>query len=70
MSEASGENADVANSMLGVSFNLAIFGGGVFGALLIPNYDRMTLPTVMITLAAIAFVIAAYARRAAFPTGR
>ncbi|MDD0857830.1 MFS transporter [Arthrobacter alpinus] len=31
ISEASGENADVANSLLGVAFNLAIFGAGVLG---------------------------------------
>ena len=35
VSEASGENADVAYSMLGVAFNLAIFGAGILGALLL-----------------------------------
>ena len=29
MAEASGENADVANSLVGVAFNVAIFGGAV-----------------------------------------
>jgi predicted MFS family arabinose efflux permease len=44
ISEASGENADVANSMLGVSFNLAIFAAGVLGAILLSAYDGLALP--------------------------
>ena len=70
VSEASGENADVANSMLGVAFNLAIFGGGVLGALLISQSASTTLPAVMIGLPLIALAIAGAARRTAFPTGR
>lgn len=35
MAQSSGENADVANSLVGVAFNIAIFGGGVSGAVLI-----------------------------------
>ncbi len=70
VSEASGDNADVANSMLGVAFNLAIFGGGVFGAVLISSSANLTLPAAMIVLPVIALVIAAAARRTAFPVGR
>jgi predicted MFS family arabinose efflux permease len=70
VSEASGENADVANSMLGVAFNLAIFGGGVLGALLIGQRASITLPAVMIVLPLIALAIAGAARRTAFPAGR
>jgi predicted MFS family arabinose efflux permease len=70
VSEASGENADVANSMLGVAFNLAIFGGGVLGALLIGQRASITLPAVMIVLPLIASAIAGAARRTAFPAGR
>jgi predicted MFS family arabinose efflux permease len=70
VSEASGENADVANSMLGVAFNLAIFGGGVLGALLISQRASVTLPAVMIVLPLVALAIAAAARRTAFPSGR
>ena len=70
VSEASGENTDVANSMLGVAFNLAIFGGGVLGALLIGQRASITLPAVMIVLPLIALAIAVAARRTAFPAGR
>jgi predicted MFS family arabinose efflux permease len=70
ISEASGENADVANSMLGVSFNLAIFAAGVLGAILLSAYDGLALPAVMIGLALVALSIAVAARRSAFPTGR
>ena len=70
VSEASGENADVANSMLGVAFNLAIFAGGVLGALLISQSASATLPAVMIGLPLVALAIAGAARRTAFPVGR
>ncbi len=68
--EASSENADVANALLGVSFNLAIFAAGVLGAVLISGGDGLVLPTVMIGLALIALVIAFAGRRTAFPTGQ
>lgn len=64
---ASGENADVANSMLGVAFNLAIFAAGVSGAVIIGNFDGLALPVVMTALALTAFVIAYIGRRTAFP---
>lgn len=67
---ASGENADVANSMLGVAFNFAIFAAGVTGAVLISSYNGMVLPVAMIGLALTALVIALAGRRTAFPTGR
>ena len=69
VSEASGENADVANSMLGVAFNLAIFAGGVLGALLLTQAST-TLPAVMIGLPLLALAIAGASRRTAFPAGR
>ena len=65
---ASGENADVANSLLGVAFNLAIFAGGVSGGLLITHYSGVGLPLVMIALTLVAFVAALGARRSAFPS--
>ena len=70
VSEAAGENADVANSLLGVAFNLAIFAGGVLGAVLISRSPEITLPVVMIVLALIALAVAGAARRTAFPRGR
>lgn len=68
--EASRENADVANALLGVSFKLAIFAAGLIGALLISGGDGHVLPSVMIGLAVVALSIAAVARRSAFPVGR
>jgi predicted MFS family arabinose efflux permease len=68
ISAASGENADVANSMLGVAFNLAIFAAGVAGAVMISNFDGLALPIVMVGLAAVALFIAVAGRRTAFPT--
>jgi predicted MFS family arabinose efflux permease len=67
ISAASGENADVANSMLGTAFNLAIFGAGVAGAVVISNFDGLVLPVVMAGLAVIAIFIAIAGRRTAFP---
>ncbi|WP_406636002.1 MFS transporter [Pseudarthrobacter quantipunctorum] len=68
ISAASGENADVANSMLGVAFNLAIFAAGVAGAVVISSFDGMVLPAALVGLAAVALVIAVAGRRTAFPT--
>lgn len=68
ISAAGGENADVANSMLGVAFNLAIFAAGVAGAVVVGNVGGLALPVVMIGLALIALLIAALGRRTAFPT--
>jgi predicted MFS family arabinose efflux permease len=68
ISAASGENADVANSMLGVAFNLAIFAAGVVGAVVISNFDGLILPIVMTGLAAVALFLAVAGRRTAFPS--
>ena len=68
ISAASGENADVANSMLGVAFNLAIFAAGVAGAVVISNFDGLVLPVVLVGLAAVALFFAIAGRRTAFPT--
>lgn len=67
ISDASGENADVANSMLGVAFNLAIFTAGVAGALLVSSLGGLVLPVVMLGLAAAAFILATAGRSTAFP---
>ncbi|MEU0493860.1 MFS transporter [Mycobacterium sp. NPDC006124] len=70
MAESTGENADVANSLVGVAFNTAIFGGGVVGAVLITQVDGLGLPIVMIALALVAFCVTLAARRSAFPSRR
>nr|WP_296765128.1 MFS transporter [Rhodococcus sp. (in: high G+C Gram-positive bacteria)] len=67
ISIASGDNADVANSMLGVAYNLAIFAAGVLGAVIISTFDGIVLPIVMIGLALIALAVAFIGRRNAFP---
>ncbi|MDQ0790786.1 MFS transporter [Streptomyces sp. B3I8] len=70
MSEATGENADVGNSMLTTSFNLAIFGGSALGALVIEDVGAAMLPAGVIALALLALVIVSCGRRAAFPRDR
>ncbi len=67
ISVASGENADAANSLLGVAFNVAIFAAGLLGAVLVSHFDGMVLPVLMIGLAAAALLVACIARRTAFP---
>jgi predicted MFS family arabinose efflux permease len=67
VAKASGPNADVANSMLGVAFNLAIFAAGVVGAVVISGYNGLVLPVVMAALAAVALLIAVATRHTAFP---
>lgn len=70
MADCSGENADVANSLVGVAFNLAIFGGGVLGAVLITYDDGPGLPLVMVVLPLVALCVALAGRRSAFPPRR
>ena len=67
ISAASGENADVANAMLGVAFNLAIFAAGVAGAVAISYFDGLVLPAALVGLAAVALFFAISGRRTAFP---
>ena len=67
IADASGENADVANSMLGVAFNLAIFAAGVLGAIIISISGALAVPVVMIVLALAALAVALVGRARAFP---
>ena len=67
ISIAAGDNADVANSMLGVAFNLAIFAAAVIGAVVIGSFDPVALPVVMVVLALAALAITHAARRSAIP---
>ncbi|WP_104165162.1 MFS transporter [Cryobacterium sp. N22] len=64
---AAGESVDVANAMLTTAFNLAIFGGGAIGALLVDGSGPATLPIAMISLSAVAFLAVAFGRKQAFP---
>lgn len=63
------EHSDVANSFLPVAFNLAIFAGGVLGALLLGSFDGLILPVVMITLGLAALLLTIVGRRSAFAAG-
>jgi predicted MFS family arabinose efflux permease len=70
ISNASGENADIANSLLGVAFNLAIFTAGVLGAVLITAAGGLAPPFAMVTVSLIALAVALTARVSAFPACR
>lgn len=67
ISIAAGDNADVANSMLGVAFNLAIFAAAVIGAVVIGTFDPVALPVLMVALALAALAMIHAARRSAIP---
>lgn len=66
LTSVGGENADVANSFLPVSFNVAIFSAGILGAGLLTRFDGLVLPIVMIIFGTIALVLTVYGRRTAF----
>ncbi|TFD94863.1 MFS transporter [Cryobacterium lactosi] len=68
--DAAGESVDVANAMLTTAFNLAIFGGGAFGALLVDGSGPAALPLAMIALSAVALVTVILGRKQAFPSRR
>lgn len=63
------EHSDVANSFLPVAFNLAIFAGGVLGALLLGSFDGLILPVVMVALGLAALLLTIVGRRSAFAAG-
>jgi predicted MFS family arabinose efflux permease len=68
LTHAGGDNADIANSFLPVAFNLAIFGAGILGGLLLTGFDGLILPAIMTGLGALALVLTFYGRRSAFTT--
>lgn len=65
--DAAGESVDVANAMLTTAFNLAIFGGGALGALLVDGRGPAALPVAMVGLSAVALLVVALGRTHAFP---
>ncbi|PPF79573.1 MFS transporter [Pseudoclavibacter sp. RFBJ3] len=67
MGNAAGESVDVANAMLTTAFNLAIFGGGAIGAILVDGSGPASLPVTMILLSAVALVTVGLGRANAFP---
>lgn len=67
---AAEESIDVANAMLTTAFNLAIFGGGAAGALLVDGSGPPALPLAMIVLSAVALLAVACGSMHAFPRRR
>ena len=66
LTHAGGDNADIANSFLPVAFNLAIFGAGILGAMLLTVGDGLILPAAMTVLGVFALALTLYGRRTAF----
>jgi len=66
LTHAGGDNADIANSFLPVAFNLAIFGAGILGALLLTMADGLILPAAMSILGLLALALTIVGRRTAF----
>ena len=70
LTRAGGDDADIANSFLPVAFNLAIFGAGILGGLLLTTFDGLILPAAMALLGALALILTAAGRRSAFTVPR
>jgi predicted MFS family arabinose efflux permease len=66
LTRAGGDDAYLANSFLPVAFNLAIFGAGVIGALVIAGFDPLLLPTAMVALGILVVTLTVIGRRSAF----
>ncbi len=67
LTTAGGADADIANAFLPVAFNLAIFGAGVVGAVVLGTAGGLALPVVMAALGLVALALTVYGRRSAFP---
>ncbi|WP_246369666.1 MFS transporter [Saccharibacillus deserti] len=70
VSDAGGENADLAQSMLVTSWNLAIAGGSVIGALLLNVLGAVFLPWANILFIAFALITVYQARVYGFPLNK
>ncbi|WP_291046869.1 MFS transporter [Herbiconiux sp.] len=70
LTRVGGDDADIANSFLPVAFNLAIFGAGILGGLLLTAGGGLNLPAAMAALGAGALGLTLQGRRSAFtPVG-
>ncbi|GAA3635629.1 MFS transporter [Kineosporia mesophila] len=65
--DATGADADVAQSMVTTAWNAAIFGGGAIGGVLLDQAGPGTFPWAMLALVVAALVVSAVARTHAFP---
>lgn len=70
VAEASGESADVAQSMLVTSWNLAIGGGGLIGGILIETLGVGSFPWALFILLILALLVAWRAIEHGFPSKR
>ncbi|MCD9025055.1 MFS transporter [Cohnella silvisoli] len=68
MAESAGESADVAQSMLVTAWNLAIFGGGLLGAILLEILGVRSFPWVLFILLLLALLVAWRAKVDGFPS--
>lgn len=67
LAKAAGDAADVAQSLLVTSWNIAIAGGGVIGGILLDTAGVASLPWSVLPLLAATLIVAARARRHGFP---
>lgn len=68
--KTAGEAADVAQSMLVTTWNLAIAGGGIAGAVLLESAGAGAFPFALLALLAATLPVAWFARRHGFPTAQ
>jgi len=69
LGDAAGADADVAQSMLVVVWNMAMAAGGLFGGLLLNRLDIRQFPWIIVLLLLLCFWIAWRARQAGFKAG-
>jgi len=70
LAKTAAEAADVAQSMLVTTWNLAIAGGGIVGGVLIEHAGVAAFTPVLLMLLAAALVTLVFARRHGFPASR
>lgn len=61
IAETAGDNADVAQSMLVTSWNIAIGGGGLIGGVLLDTMGILNFPWVVLILIALALLVTGFA---------
>lgn len=69
IADATGEHADMAQSMVVVAWNLAIAGGGLTGGILLETVGVKTFPQTMLILLAAGLIIAWRAKKHGFRPG-
>lgn len=69
LADAAGHDGDVAQAMMTVTWNLAIFGGGALGGIALTQFAPGILPPLVAGVAFIALVVALAARRYSFRHG-